>query len=123
MNPENDVDKFAGNVVAVIERDCRLFGLQRPIILRTWTIGRRLLIVFRPLPETRPDDLCGVDWLVDESPTGLTGATAEERATEVARYLILEPRELVGGGDNSNTEISWVTNVTHGDRPTRVDLT
>lgn len=122
MNQENDIDEFAGIVASVVERDWRLFGLQEPIILRSWTVGRRLLIVFRPLPQTRPDDLYGVDWLVDESPTGLTDATPEERATEIARYLILEPREQVSGGNSSKTEISWVTNVTDGDRPATTDL-
>ncbi|OZF42078.1 hypothetical protein [Rhodococcus sp. 14-2470-1a] len=121
MNQENDIDEFAEIVAAVVRRDWRLFGLQEPLILRSWTVGRRLLVVFRPLPQTRPDDLYGVDWLVDESPTGLTDATPEERATEVARYLILEPRERVSAGNSLKAEISWVTNVTDGDRPATID--
>ncbi len=80
-------------VIDYLEHHWSFMADEKPRVLRSWINDGHMLFVYQPAPQTAPDLVLGLEYLVDggPSPTGLTDPTDTELALEIARYQILEP--------------------------------
>lgn len=83
---------------------------EKPQVLRSWTDGSRVLLVYKPYPDSAPQYVYGIDNCVDvprPSPVGDV-AGIDDRAAQIARYQVLEPRGTLAPRHPDAETIYWI---------------